>query len=99
MSKLSDVFKRVKQDIEDDKGSYICILLDSYERTGVKSASIIKAMRVIEERLAGTYSYETWVDQHHPKIYRKYRPGSPEWSIMRKKSRTNWLDSLLKEFE
>jgi len=96
MSQLSDVFEQVKQDIINGRDIYICIILDKYKLREEHNFLIDKAKNIIEERLDGAYSYESWVKAHHPEVYERW---SPEWLALRKQSRINWLDSLIEEFK
>lgn len=99
MSELSDIFWKVKQELIADHDNYICLSLDDQLEKGSPKNIVEKAKRIIQDRLGGSYSYETWVNIHHPSLYYKHNRYSKPWAAMRKQGRINWLDSLIEEFK
>lgn len=60
------------------------------------------AKSIVDDRMGGCYTYETWMKTFHKGLvskYSKYTEGGAR-AFMRKtqEGRANWLDSLIQEF-
>lgn len=92
--KVARLFRRAQGHIRFQQDRFVCLaLVSAYRRYCYPTSVLTAAEKVINDRLDGHFTVQSWLEAKHPHLKRRLTAKNM------RRYRIAWLDSLIQEFD